>query len=151
MIWLQYAASWGVPTSNHFIEMFPLTHWYCFAIGIGLQFWQRTGQILDSKEWGTALDVAAVVLFLSLCRQPFPYNTGAVAIIFLAAMHSTSWIGRISRTRLFRSLGIACYSIYLTHPLLIKLLTPIATKWIRQSALSGLPFEVVYAVWLPLF
>ncbi|MCB0406192.1 MAG: acyltransferase [Bdellovibrionales bacterium] len=150
-LWLQYAATLGVPTTNHFIEMFPFTHWYCFAIGIALHFWKDSSGIFQSREWGKALGIGAAVLFVALCRQPFPYNTGAVLILFVSAMHPDSWVGRLSRTRLFRSLGIACYSIYLTHPLLIETLTPALAKWIKQSPLSGLPFETIYTLWLPSF
>ncbi|MCB0417659.1 MAG: acyltransferase [Bdellovibrionaceae bacterium] len=147
MIWLQYAALWGIPTSNHFIEMFPLNHWYCFAIGIMLHFW-KNDSVFNSPEWGKALGVGALVLFITLCRQPFPYNTGAVLVVFVAAMHPGSWVGWLCRTRLFRSLGIACYSIYLTHPLLIKTLTPTLLSWVAQSPLKSLPFEIIFVAWL---
>ncbi len=152
-VWNTYGAVMGVPDTNQFIDFFPLSQWYCFAIGILLYFLSTEkdfqNKVLKEDRWATILSIGAFVFLAQMIRQIAPYSTVALAAVFVASMHPGTIWGRITRNPLMGTFGITCFSIYLIHPLLIRALVPPFSAWLKTSTFSMLPLEVIIAFAVP--
>lgn len=145
-LWIQYAATiGGIPTANNFITLFPLAHWYCFAIGILIYYMmddRRFASILDNKQNRHLLDIAAIFLVISWLRADLVYPALSLAAVFIAAASEHTIIGRLCRLKVLRRLGAFCYSIYLFHGLILQLLDKVKPAYFQFLSITDSLVEV---------
>lgn len=153
IIWVKAGLYLGVPTANTFIIMFPLTHWYCFALGI-LLYWAHGNEIvsrhlLRNRNLSWTMDIGALLIVLLTIRLSRASSFG-LALFILVALSEHSLIGRLCRWKLLRYFGVCCYSIYLLHFLLLDLFDGLKETIFTLSGLNNGSVEVMFLVWFPI-
>jgi peptidoglycan/LPS O-acetylase OafA/YrhL len=153
IIWVKAGLYLGVPTTNAFIFLFPLTHWYCFALGI-LLYWAHANEIvsrhlLRNRNLSWIIDICALLIVLVTIRLRLTASFG-LAIFILVALSEHSLIGRVCRSKLLRYFGVCCYSIYLLHFLLLDLFDGFKKTIFTLSGLNNGSVEVMFLVWFPI-
>ena len=143
----------GVPTANTFIFLFPLTHWYCFALGIPL-YWTHANEtvsrdLIRNRNLSWIIDLCALLIVLVTIRLRLTASFG-LAIFILVALSEHSLIGRLCRSKILRYFGVCCYSIYLLHFLLLDLFDGLKETIFTLSGLSNNSVEVLFLVWFPI-
>jgi peptidoglycan/LPS O-acetylase OafA/YrhL len=152
IVWVKAGLYFGVPTANTFIYLFPLTHWYCFALGI-LLYWVHENEIVSrhllcNQNLSWAIDICVVLVVLLTIRLRITAAYG-LAVFILVALAEHSVIGRLCRSKLLRYFGVCCYSIYLLHFLVLDLLDGMKNRLLDLFGLIHGPVEVAFLVWFP--
>ena len=153
IIWVKAGLYLGVPTANTFIFLFPLTHWYCFALGIPL-YWTHANEtvsrdLIRNRNLSWIIDLCALLIVLVTIRLRLTASFG-LAIFILVALSEHSLIGRLCRSKILRYFGVCCYSIYLLHFLLLDLFDGLKETIFTLSGLSNNSVEVLFLVWFPI-
>lgn len=153
IIWVKAALYLGVPTANTFIFLFPLTHWYCFALGI-LLYWVHANEIvsrhlLRNRNLSWTIDICALLIVLVTIWLRLTASFG-LAIFILVALSEHSLIGKLCRSKLLRYFGVCCYSIYLLHFLLLDLFDGLRKTIFALFGLNNGSVEVMFLVWFPI-
>lgn len=122
--WDQFAPRLGVPTSNAFVFLFPLNHWFCFAIGVLLFHLAKDPEfvrtIITDRRWAIILDAFTIILLFTLIRGTHMAASIALVVLFIACMSPSTFFGRLARNPVLGRFGICCYSIYLFHLLVLR-------------------------------
>jgi peptidoglycan/LPS O-acetylase OafA/YrhL len=139
-------------------ELFPPAHWYCFGLGLIL-FWafqrQRTVEFLQSKRMVLAEAVLFILFFLFFGKAQWRQGDEIQALLlsglFIVSASPRTLTGKIARSRFLRVTGIACYSLYLFHPLLIQIFRGAFLPLLTRS-MGFLPSgELVFLATFPWF
>ncbi|MBI3723321.1 acyltransferase [bacterium] len=159
VITLAVHAVWNVARAGRedgfYTEIFPLSVWYNFALGILVYFFLEQAK---PGEW--PLDVTRVFDLSVLLLVPYlvdvqvahgqlPISAGCAAL-FVAAANPRSVFHAICRFPPLRSCGVACYSIYLFHQLVLYYTYPVQVRLMEAIGLSQASKELRFAVWFPL-
>jgi peptidoglycan/LPS O-acetylase OafA/YrhL len=146
VIWLLAAYKFKLPNTSEFIFLFPLSHYFAFALGITLYFLiineKFAKYILDNSKYHFILDSLAlisffIVLFISSIWWTYIVSTFALALIFIASIPAKSLFGRLTRNKLLMRFGVYCYSIYLFHIPLLTLLEPMKNRIFSLVGFDG--------------
>lgn len=153
--WDQLAAKLGVPATRDFVFLFPFNQWFCIAIGIALFFLSEDpffrSAFIDNRDWAGIYDALAAVAFFTLVRQSHMAASLGLAVLFIVSMSPHTLFGRLARNRWLGKLGIACYSIYLLHPLVLGGLAPHLESAFVRIGMAGATRDVRFLLALPLF
>ena len=134
-VWEHGAASFGIPSDNHFIDDFPLSCFKYFAVGILVRFLHRKVPM----GWSPWLDAAAVagVIATSLTLR---FVTPAVLLLLLALLVQGSHLGVWIAVRPLAFVGVHCYFVYLMHnQLFIEPVLDLLLGTSSRGALMGSP------------
>jgi peptidoglycan/LPS O-acetylase OafA/YrhL len=153
VIWRHNASLFEVPATNAFIELFPLSHWYCFALGI-LLYWAYANEfvnryLLQNCYVSWIMDVSAVLILYLTVRGDRSSACYGLALFALVALSEHSLVGRLCRSAFLRYFGVCCYSIYLLHFLFLDLSDGLKESIFSLSGLNNGPVEVMFLVWFP--
>jgi peptidoglycan/LPS O-acetylase OafA/YrhL len=139
-LWVIFAPKLGVPDTNAFIGLFPLTQWFCFGLGI-LAFYVFKhdlfkSEILSKKTAGLALDGIAFALLCAFVTGSDLHSAAiALSTMLMAAMHPAGIFGKIARNPILMRFGGYCYSIYLFHMALLDYFVPLTYRYITRAGL----------------
>lgn len=153
--WLKYASSFDVPSSNYFIELFPLAHLHFFVLGILVYqinqwpFWQKILKLPRSR-W--VLELGSLISLLGLLSGYAIANTAlCIFLAFIALGHHKTFFTRICSLKIFRIFGVSCYPLYLFHmPILAWLSKPVRIFMLSHELLV-VSNEVIAVVGFSLF
>jgi peptidoglycan/LPS O-acetylase OafA/YrhL len=155
VIWMNFAATWGVPTGNRFIWRSPLNHFHFFFLGIAIQqIYSRPSviSIVTRRIGRTALtwfDVFALLGIAGLFRL-MVMSELSVGLFFLAAITPLTLVHRLLSHSFLRWAGVRCYCIYIFHLFVMARMEPL-TKFLIQSlhlqtALPETKFLIVFPI-----
>ncbi len=152
IIWLKAGLHFGIPTANTFLYLFPLAHWYCFALGI-LLYWVCADEFVNrhflrSRNLSWAIDLCALLIVFAAIRLRAIVSFG-LALLMLVALFEHSFIGRVCRSQLLRCFGVSCFSIYLFHFLILDILDEVKGQFFDFSGLSHSSVEVKFLIFFP--
>jgi peptidoglycan/LPS O-acetylase OafA/YrhL len=126
----------------------PPAQWWAFALGILVFFIVRARTTeTTSPRLGAALDLATLVAVPCLLLDSLVPGTIGCAILFLRSADPRSVLHRLTTTRVLQLFGISCYSIYLAHPLILHVLSPLRRPIFAATALEHAPREVRAFAW----
>lgn len=149
VFWLLAAYKFKLPNTSEFIFLFPLSHYFAFALGITLYFLivneKFNNYILNNSKYHFILDSMGlisfcIVLLISDIWWTYIASTFALALIFIASIPPKSLFGRLTRNKLLMRFGVYCYSIYLFHIPLLIVLEPIKIRIFSFIGLDGKSF-----------
>ncbi len=154
-IWLNWAAHFGVPSTQNFIEFFPLAHLHYFFIGIAtyhvlhLQIWQRYKNSTIFKhicDFAAALSVAG--LGTGLANS---WTALCIFLMFISICNERSLFSKFCSLKWIQQIGKCCYPLYLIHLLvLIKLYQPVM-QWLNSAFEREPSAELIFLFGFPLF
>lgn len=152
IIWLKAGLYLGVPTANTFLYLFPLAHWYCFALGI-LLYWVHANEFVDqyflrSRNLSWTIDLCALLIVLAAIRLRVTASFG-LALFMLVALSEYSLIGRVCRSKFLRYFDVSCFSIYLFHFLILDILDGVKEQFFDFAGLSNSSVEVRFLIFFP--
>jgi peptidoglycan/LPS O-acetylase OafA/YrhL len=104
-------------------------------------------RFLRKKSVAPLLDVAACVALLYGLVRVHYVATVCLAVLFVAAMHDRTIIGRIMRDPLLMMFGKCCYSIYLLHFGVLLGLTGLNRWLFLKLGLENSTVEVRFVIW----
>jgi peptidoglycan/LPS O-acetylase OafA/YrhL len=151
-LWERHAVSLGVPSSNHFIDDFPLSCFKYFAVGILVRFLYRKLPA-GLAPWLDAAAVAAVVVTTLTLR----FVTPAVLLLLLATLAPGSRLAGWIAVRPLAFVGVHCYFVYLTHnqlfiepmlDLFLRAPTPVPSSVLPGAGAAWLAFVLALALCL---
>ena len=119
-IWTHYSPSWGVSDANEYIAYSPLTHWYCFLLGMWCY------QVLDNEvlrqqlsEWSSRYGRVAMLVFMAGWLHWHDNSYAGADLVFVALVLvsccGTNVVARIVSWKPLQWMGRRCYSMYLCH------------------------------------
>jgi len=152
IIWVKAGPHLGVPVTNQFLFLFPLTHWYCFASGI-LLYWVHANEFVSRhflRNWNLSwtIDICALLIMLVTIRLRLTASFG-LALFILVALSEYSLIGRLCRSKLLRYFGVSCFSIYLFHFLILDIFDGVKEQLFDFAGLSNSSVEVRFLILFP--
>ncbi len=149
-LWQYSSSELGVPVSNYYVDLFPLAHWYCFAIGIYIYFCINNDKFKNYNwdRWRLLLlDLGTFITLGFLVIRPFVPATFALALFFVTSSNDRTICGKIVRNPLLMRYGGYCYSIYLFHYGLLKILSPLRSYVFEKFGLDQLPLEASFLLY----
>jgi peptidoglycan/LPS O-acetylase OafA/YrhL len=151
--WSYFADNYGVPRSNAFIFFFPLNQWFCFALGILIYHLSTATDlfrnlVLDRRMF-LLLDTAVVFSVWHWLRSDFRSACIPLFLLVLASIPAGTVCGRITRNPLLIRFGTYCYSIYLCHDGLLKVMNPIRVKLMSKLHMGDAWWELQFFLWFP--
>lgn len=152
ILWLKAGSYLGVPTANTFLYLFPLAHWYCFALGI-LLYWVHANEFvgrhfLRSRNLSWAVDLCALLIVLAAIRLRVTASFG-LALFMLVTLSEHSLIGQVCRSKFLRYFGVSCFSIYLFHFFILDILDGVKEQFFDFAGLSNSSVEVRFLIFFP--
>ncbi len=152
--WTRFAGYHAVLQRNYFYYLFPLENWFAFAFGI-VAFYlvveHGVGRWIFGQAWmriaSDAIVIAAVAL---LIIRDIKLATFSMFLLVIGSSSPRTLLGRFARIPLVMRFGRYCYSIYLTHFLLLYLAAGTITRFIGAAGLDGQPIEVRFLVVFPI-
>ncbi|ACH40570.1 acyltransferase, putative [Citrifermentans bemidjiense Bem] len=142
-LWTRGAAKIGVPETNAFIVMFPLSYWFCFAYGITIYFLLQNQNFTETiKSKARLLDMLAIFGMFTLFMRPLTLSTFALALFVVTASLPNTICGKITRNRLLMKYGTCCYSIYLFHALVFHSIHSYIPPILNACGLGTAPLTV---------
>lgn len=129
-LWKTYAPTFGVPTTNYFVEYFPFANLHYFFVGMLIHNLLTTKEVLTQVTdlWGKYFRLwwyrpAFVFLYSALFivygqQWPFVFMT----VLFVGALAKGSWLFKICLWKPVKILGVLSYSAYLLHFLVLELM-----------------------------
>ena len=153
LFWTHYAKLLGVPSTNDFIFLFPLTNWYCFAIGIFIFHVNinYNSYFQNIKRWKIhLLDALVLMTMATLIFRNWIVASFSLMLFFIVALDNRTFICKIVCNRLLIRFGGCCYSIYLFHLQLLNFISPFINNAFRyfglDSAFVELKFLIIFVV-----
>jgi peptidoglycan/LPS O-acetylase OafA/YrhL len=133
ILWENFAFIYKIPDNNAFIFLFPLNHYFYFFIGIFLFYFLPYIRVHVKPRLLNGL------LFIFLPSIIFGHRFALIALtlIFINASVEQTILNNFCKTKLIKSFGKCCYSIYLFHFPLIKLIDPLIIKATDFLNISG--------------
>ena len=154
VVWEQLAPKFGVPDGNAFIFLFPLSQWFCFALGVVVYYLTTSGTfkalVLDNRRCFLILDAAAFIAMFLLLRGDYLLATFSLFLLIIASIPSTTIFGLIARNRLLMRFGAYCYSIYVFQFALLYALDPVKEVIFSKMGIANSIVEVKLLVWFPI-
>ena len=132
VLWLKAAPLLGVPTSEFFIERFPLNNLHYFLIGIiifHIYKHVKANQIV--VPWKHSLDFFVLLIWLSDFYNFHIMTEVKVSLMGFLLLFSNGFFNQFMRWSVLRWVGVRCYFVYITHTVYIA--------WLgKHSAMNGL-------------
>ena len=153
LLWRVLAGSFGVPNENDFIFLFPLSHWFCFGLGILLFL------IYEKKSWRALLndarmawmfDITAILALFVLLRTKYILASFGLAYVFIVSLSNSTLFGKIARSALLTRFGICCYSIYLLQFATLDYTDSFKDWLLGWMGVKGSSVEVRFLMWFPM-
>lgn len=152
-VWIKLGRFLGIPETNAFLALAPPSQWPALAGGIWLYFFtqQKSGFPYLTK-WlsGWRLEVATIAALVLFVRSNFLIATLPMALVFLSAASGKGIFSWLTRRQWLQNFGICCYSIYLFHPLVIRMTAGPFQKALQLVGASLLPGEAQFLILFPL-
>ncbi|MEI8033181.1 MAG: acyltransferase [Chlorobiaceae bacterium] len=152
LMWLVLAPLLGVSSDRSFIDLFPLTYWFAFAIGINLYFVMKSDRFqgfITSGFNANIFEVATWLIILLILRGHPIGATFSFIFIFLSCCSEKTFLGHIARSGLMMRFGVYCYSIYLFQFPLLDALDPYKIILFNNLGLSGASVDVKLLIYFP--
>ena len=153
LLWLIVAPLAGVPAERSFIDLFPLTYWFAFAIGINLFFFKENlwfQRFIAHASYAKILEVVTfLVILINLRGHPIA-ATFTFVFIFLSCCSEKTFLGHLTRSGLMMRFGVYCYSIYLFQFPLLDALDPYKIIFFNKIGLSNACVDLKLLIYFPL-
>lgn len=154
-VWLHFGPRWMKGFTINEVACFPIAHFYCFAAGIFLARALAPEALLGRslKRKGVRAVLFAITL-ISMGAMPFfnsAFATFAMTCLVAASFIRNGLIARITHTRFLGRFGVACYSIYLFHFLILQGLEPVLGTLMKSEGISLLSTPLRFTVWFLVF
>jgi peptidoglycan/LPS O-acetylase OafA/YrhL len=155
-LWLGRLSVWmGFPDQNAFYMCFPLAQWFYFAIGIILYFLMNggffRGSFLEDRKAQSLMTVATLIFtYYFFVSKDYVLAAIPLTLLFVSGISPVGFIGRLVRTPVLIHFGRYCYSIYLSHGLIVAFAMPLLQKIFRAVGFVGHPAELSFVAFFTL-
>lgn len=152
-LWISFAPALKVPTANSFVFLFPLTHWYCFAIGILIFHIKDDLLNILNRINGLKvilLDVLALISLATLVHKNLIIASFSLMILFIVALDKRTFIGKLCLNNILIRFGGCCYSIYLFHVLLFGFISPYVNSLLKYMGLYNSSVDIKLLIFFPI-
>lgn len=121
--------AWGMPGHGHLVHGFFLGRWTEFALGMGVAWWYQRADRGRVPWWAFAVASAATLAAAAAAvsrgvphASDYLWGLGYAALVMatLVASERGAFLGRVAERPAWVALGVASYSLYLTHSLLLE-------------------------------
>jgi peptidoglycan/LPS O-acetylase OafA/YrhL len=126
IVWLTFAEKLGVPTTGkRFIFHHPLTHFFCFPLGVFIAQWLSSEEKTPLRRLMEDRRCIACYPILVLVALPLNFYVASISLglLFISASKPSTWFAKFCTLRLMQSLGQYAYSIYFLHFLVLRSLS----------------------------
>lgn len=148
LIWHIAARLFDVPRDNNYVFTFPLSQWMFFPLGIALFFCRNAWE--DRFIYIKTYDVLTALSLLLLLPCHYLIASIPLMMLFFSAISEDSIFGKAARNELICRYGKYCYSIYLTHYLIIHFAEPYQSQIQKFMGIDQSSVEVKMLLWFPL-
>jgi len=154
IIWKELTYHFDISNQNAFVELFPLNHWYGFALGI-LLFYAQDNEFVkhrilqNSRSW-RILDVLTVFVLFFVVRESRAAASFGLALFFLVTSSEYTILGKMCRLKLLKYFGVCCYSIYLLHFFVLDSTDGLKQQLLDFLGLGDASVEIRFLIWFPI-
>lgn len=124
----------------------PLKQWWCFGLGLMLFFYYQSIKNKVKENSSLTLFLISVLALIFSLKFGYYFQVISLTLLFICCFYPNNFFGKLSRNKFLGQIGVYCYSIYLTHFLILKAFDFFKINALINNMIIDLPFEINVAI-----